>query len=197
MERAVRIHSLPLFAISCVFTTSIGCASPTTPPAREIVISVKRQTMTVIEGGARRAEFAVSTSKFGVGTQARSYRTPLGAFRIERKVGAKLPAGAVFKGLHFTGEIVAANSPGRDPIVTRVLCLGGGSAGSRGIYIHGTPQEKFIGQPASYGCIRMRSRDVITLFNTVEIGTRVLITDAPDTKLVAAHTDSRGDEWYR
>ncbi len=108
-------------------------------------------------------------------------------------MGANLPSGAVFKGLHFTGEVVPANAPGRDPIVTRVLCLGGGSAGSRGIYIHGTPQEKSIGRPASYGCIRMRSRDVI---DAVAIGTRVLITDAPSAPQAAA-ADSRGEEWSR
>ena len=169
------------------------------PPlsAQEIVISVKRQTMTVLQNSGRKAEFPISTSKFGVGDQRRSYRTPLGAFHIERKVGANLPAGAVFKGLHFTGEVVAANSPGRDPIVTRVLCLGGGSAGSRAIYIHGTPQERAIGRPASYGCIRMRSRDVIALFDSVSVGTRVLITDAPSSRLAAASADSRGGEWFR
>lgn len=168
------------------------------PPVREIVISVKRQTMTVLEGGTRKAEFPVSTSKFGVGDQSRSYRTPLGAFRIDKKVGANLPAGAVFKGLHFTGEVVAANSPGRDPIVTRVLCLSGGSAGRRGIYIHGTPEERRIGKPASYGCIRMRSCDVIALFDAVPVGTRVVITDAQPTHYAAAASiEAHGSDWYR
>ena len=188
----LRLLLAPLAAILFI---PLATASPS---GQEIVISVKRQTMTVLEGGARKAQFPVSTSKFGVGDQARSYRTPLGAFRIEKKVGANLPTGAVFKGPHFTGEVVRPNSPGRDPIVTRVLCLAGGSAGSRGIYIHGTPQERAIGRPASYGCIRMRSRDVIELFDTVPVGTRVLITDAPATHLAAAsRTDSRGTEWLR
>ena len=172
-------------------------ASAPSPSLEEIVISVKKQTMTVLQSGARKAEFRVSTSKFGVGDQRRSYRTPVGAFHIDRKVGANLPSGAVFKGLHFTGEVVAANAPGRDPIVTRVLCLGGGSAGARGIYIHGTPQEKFIGRPASYGCIRMRSRDVIALFDTVNVGTRVVITDARPTGLASAGKEAHTAEWYR
>lgn len=193
--RRVKFLRLPALLLCSVFTTALAGAS--TPPSPQIVISVKDQTMTVLQGGSRKAKFDVSTSKFGVGDQARSYRTPLGAFRILRKVGANLPLGAVFKALHFTGEVVAPNSPGRDPIVTRVLCLSGGSAGSRGIYIHGTPQEKFIGKPASYGCIRMRSRDVIALFNTVAVGTPVLITDAPATHLAAVATDSGGSEWYR
>ncbi len=187
-------------------TPALALASPTIPPAPQIVISVKKQRMTVLQNGGRKEEFPISTSKFGVGDQRRSYRTPLGAFAIVRKVGANLPLGAVFKALHFTGEVVAPNSPGRDPIVTRVLCLGGGSAGARGIYIHGTPQERAIGRPASYGCIRMRSRDVITLFNTVGVGTRVLITDAPAVHLASAAasthntsfaTDPHGTEYLR
>ena len=189
------VNRRPLLLLA-LLVPALGRASVTPPAASEIVISVPHQTMTVRQSDGRKAEFPVSTSKFGVGDGRRSYRTPLGAFRIERKVGANLPAGAVFKGLHFTGEVVAANAPGRDPIVTRVLCLGGGSAGARGIYIHGTPEEKTIGRPASYGCIRMRSRDVIALFDTVAVGTRVLITGVLASPSAAA-PDSRGDEWFR
>ena len=200
----MKFRTCPLLAL--VLAPALAFASPTTPPAQEIIISVKKQKMTVLQSSGRKAEFPISTSKFGVGDERRSFRTPLGAFEIVRKVGANLPLGAVFKGLHFTGEVVAANAPGRDPIVTRVLCLGGGSAGSRGIYIHGTPQEKLIGRPASYGCIRMRSRDVVALFDNVGIGTRVLITDAPAAQLASAAgnahaapfvTDAHGTEYLR
>jgi hypothetical protein len=50
--------------------------------------------------------------------------------------------------------------------VTRILWLRGleaqnVNAFSRDIYIHGTPEERLIGTPASYGCIRMRSSDII------------------------------------
>ena len=165
----------------------------------EVVVSVRRQTMTVLDAGAQKSQWPVSTSKFGTGNQPRSYRTPLGVFTIERKVGAGERPGAVFKGLRTTGEVVAPNSPGRDPIVTRVLCLSGGSAGTRGIYIHGTPEESLIGRPASYGCIRMRSRDVIALFDTVPVGARVVITDAPAGPAVASPcaAEARTEEWFR
>lgn len=176
--------------------------------AAEIVVSVKDQTITVVEGGKRRAEFPISTSKFGLGDGFRSFRTPTGAFSIERKIGDRLPAGAVLKGLHFTGEVLRPDAPGRDTIVTRVLCLRGlessnRNAAARGIYIHGTPEERSIGRPASYGCIRMRSRDVIALFDSVPIGTRVVVTDLPPSKLlasnssVAAKVDPHGDDWFR
>ena len=162
-----RLSLITLWAIALAVAPALRAA--------EIVVSVKKQTMTVLEGRTRKAEFPISTSKFGLGDSFRSFRTPTGMFTIARKVGDQLPLGAVLKGLHFTGEVLSPDAPGRDPIVTRVLCLRGldGSnrnAVARGIYIHGTPEEKNIGKPASYGCIRMRSRDVIRLFDAVVVG---------------------------
>jgi hypothetical protein len=85
-----------------------------------------------------------------------------------------------FKSRRATGEIVPVDAPGRDPIVTRILWLKGleeqnRRAYGRTIYIHGTPEERNIGRPMSYGCIRMRSRDVIDLFNTVGVGAEIEI----------------------
>ncbi|MEO6750160.1 MAG: L,D-transpeptidase, partial [Chthoniobacteraceae bacterium] len=96
-------------------------------------------------------------------------------------IGHGAEPGAVFHGCRQTGEICPPNAPGRDPIVTRILRLRGleaqnAHALSRGIYIHGTPDERHIGRPASYGCIRMKSRDVLELFEQVRPGTRVEIT---------------------
>ena len=81
-------------------------------------------------------------------------------------------------------RFVLANSPGRDPIVTRILWLRGresqnANAFARDIYIHGTPEERLIGTPASYGCVRMRSTDVVQLYNIVGVGAAVTIVDAP------------------
>ena len=86
-----------------------------------------------------------------------------------------------FKSRQPTGEIVAVNAPGRDPIVTRILWLKGKEernrrAYSRYIYIHGTPEERKLGHPASYGCVRMASRDIIWLYDVVGKGARVEIT---------------------
>jgi lipoprotein-anchoring transpeptidase ErfK/SrfK len=90
----------------------------------------------------------------------------------------------VFKDRRRTGEIIAPDSPGRDPIVTRILWLRGreaqnGNALARNIYIHGTPEERNIGLPVSYGCIRMRSSDIISLYQIVGWGVEVTIVDAP------------------
>ena len=89
-----------------------------------------------------------------------------------------------FKSRKPTGEIVPVNAPGRDPIITRILWLRGldrhnANAYERLIYIHGTPQESLLGTPASYGCVRMRSADIVKLYETVGAGTPVLISNDP------------------
>ena len=141
-------------------------------------VSVADQKMFVFRQGVPIATYDVSTSKFGVGDQRGSYRTPLGQLAVAKKIGDGAPLGMKFKSRHPTGEIVRPDAPGRDPIVTRILWLRGlesrnRSAFDRGIYIHGTAEEHNVGRPASYGCIRMRSRDVVQLFNTVGVGARV------------------------
>ena len=138
----------------------------------------------------RSATFAVSSSKFGVGDRTGSYATPMGSMEIAAKIGANAPMGAVFKSRVRTGEILRPNAPGRDPIVTRILHLRGlesrnARAFDRGIYIHGTPVEMLIGRPASYGCIRMRSRDVTRLFEAVSVGTRINVIDLPLRRAIA------------
>ena len=158
-----------------------------------IVVSVADQTLAVVEGGVVREKFAISTSKFGLGDNTNSYATPLGSLEIACKIGGNAALGTVFKSRQPTGEILAPNAPGRDPIVTRILWLRGLEAGnaraySRGIYIHGTPVEKLIGRPVSYGCIRMRSRDVAHLFTTVRVGTRIEIVNSGLGRAVAQAT---------
>jgi lipoprotein-anchoring transpeptidase ErfK/SrfK len=159
-----------------------SCAAPDTQ--HHIVISTRDQKLAVLDRGNLLATYPVSTSKFGLGDRPGSRFTPLGQLQIEEKIGDKAPPGAVFKDRRRTGEIVLANSPGRDPIVTRILWLRGresqnANAFARDIYIHGTPEERLIGRPASYGCVRMRSTDIVQLYNIVGVGAAVTIVDAP------------------
>src|SRR6478735_3383297 len=156
-----------------------SCAAPDT--RHQIVISTRDQKLALLDRGNLLATYPVSTSKFGLGDRPGSRFTPLGQLQIAEKIGDNAVPGAVFKDRRRTGEIVLANSPGRDPIVTRILWLRGlesqnANAFARDIYIHGTPEESRIGSPASYGCIRMRSRDIIDLYDHVHIGTHVTIT---------------------
>jgi lipoprotein-anchoring transpeptidase ErfK/SrfK len=159
-----------------------SCAAPDTQ--HHIVISTRDQKLAVLDRGNLLATYPVSTSKFGLGDYLRSSRTPLGQFEVAKKIGDNAPLGAVFKDRVRTGEVVVPNSPGRDPIVTRILWLRGreaqnANAFGRYIYIHGTPEERLIGRPASYGCVRMRSTDVVQLYNVVGVGAAVTIVDAP------------------
>ncbi|HWL54903.1 MAG TPA: L,D-transpeptidase [Chthoniobacteraceae bacterium] len=164
----------------------------------EVLISVAEQRLKVLYNGTAVASYPISTSRFGLGDAPRSYKTPLGAFSICSKVGDNLPLGAVLKGRRFTGEVLAPNAPGRDPIVTRILRLEGlepqnRRAFQRGIYIHGTPEERNIGRPVSYGCIRMRSRDVVELYKQIPVGTKVYITPQPTRKWVRTTARSKAN----
>jgi lipoprotein-anchoring transpeptidase ErfK/SrfK len=157
-----------------------SCAAPDT--RHQIVISTREQKLTVLDRGNLIAIYPVSTSKFGLGDWPGSRFTPLGQLEIAKKIGDNAPPGAVFKDRRRTGEIVLPDSPGRDPIVTRILWLRGlepqnTNAFTRDIYIHGTPEERLIGTPASYGCIRMRSGDIIKLYDVVGVGAAVTIVD--------------------
>lgn len=152
--------------------------------APEIVVSVADQELALIARGKVIKRFPVSTSKFGTGDAVGSYRTPLGETFVSAKIGDGLPAGAVIKNRNATGEIVKPNAPGRDTIVSRVIWLRGmdgttANTRDRCIYIHGTAEERRIGQRASFGCVRMRSKDVIALYNLVHIGTHVRISAKP------------------
>ncbi len=163
---------------------AFGLASCTTPPSPHLIrISVPDQKMLVFNRGVEIARYDVSTSKFGVGDRRGSYATPLGELVVKEKIGGGQPSGMKFKSRRPTGEIVRPNTPGRDPIVTRILWLKGLEAQNRrahdrGIYIHGTAEEWSIGTPASYGCIRMRSRDVIQLYDKIGVGTRVEVVNS-------------------
>ena len=189
-DGAARRPYLLLFA---VFLAS--CAAPDTQ--HQIVVSTREQKLALLDRGNVVAIYPVSTSKFGLGDWRGSRFTPLGKMQIAEKIGDNAAPGSVFKDRRRTGEIVVPDSPGRDPIVTRILWLRGleaqnANAFGRDIYIHGTPEERLIGTAASYGCIRMRSSDIIQLYNVVGTGAAVTIVNAPLAaavpSLVSAHS---------
>lgn len=167
-----------LFTIVMALTLS-GCMTDT---KNVMIVSVARQEMQLQHEGVPVATYPISTSKFGLGDTPRSYKTPLGEMAVKKKIGDGLPSGAVLKGRKPTGEILPPNAPGRDPIVSRILWLDGkesdnANAFERYIYIHGTTEESTIGTASSYGCIRMRSSDVIDLYDRIGTGARVYVID--------------------
>lgn len=156
---------------------------------RLIRVSLAEQRLTLSAGERLLVRYPVSTARNGPGEQRDSGCTPRGWHRIRVKIGAGLPLGAVFVGRRPTGEIyspeLAALHPRRDWILSRILWLTGLEPGrNRGgardtlrrlIYIHGCPDTEPMGKPLSHGCVRMRNRDVLALFEQVAAGDRVLI----------------------
>jgi len=181
---------LRLLAATLTLAISTCASWAGTDSARTIFVSVPDQKLILVENGKTLAKYPISTSRYGVGDSWSSYRTPLGTLQIAQKIGANAKPGAVFKHRQLTGEILKPNAAGRDPIVTRIIWLNGTescnqNAYQRGIYIHGTPVEKDIGRPASYGCIRMRSQDVVSLFDAISVGAKVTILNEPLRSIAA------------
>ncbi len=156
---------------------------------RQLRIDLTTQALVGLQDGEEVLRFAVSTAKNGAGEANGSGCTPRGRHRIRLKIGADCPLNTVFVGRRPSGEIyspaLARQAPERDWILTRILWLTGTQPGyNRGgavdtlrryIYIHGTPDSEPMGVAASHGCIRMRNRDLIRLFDWVEPGTPVEI----------------------
>jgi hypothetical protein len=154
-----------------------------------IQVSIPAQRLDLFDDDACIRSYAVSTAANGAGERTGSYCTPRGRHRIRARIGAGLASGAVLRGRRPTGEIcddaVWQAAPDRDWILTRILWLCGEEPGvNRGgdvdtfrryVYIHGTPDAVELGRPGSRGCIRMRNRDVVELFDLVPVGTPVYI----------------------
>jgi len=176
-----KLRMLRLLAVIFGFI-SIGSAfAAPLDTSSQVIISVHDQKLMLVRNGGKVATYPVSTSMFGLGDAWGRMTTPLGYLAVEKKIGDNAPTGAVFHNRRLTGEVLQPNAPGRDPVTTRIMWLRGleaqnAHAFKRCIYIHGTPEEKKIGRPASYGCIRMKSSDIAELYDRVPLGALVQIT---------------------
>ncbi len=158
----------------------------------QIRIDLGRQRLGLSVGSDWTRYYPISTAAKGPGEERGSGCTPRGRHAIRIKIGAGAEEGSVFVGRHATGEVyspeLAREEPQRDWILTRILWLTGLEPGrNRGgskdtlrrlIYIHGTPDSEPMGIPHSHGCIRMRNRDLLELFERVERGTIVEIHES-------------------
>ncbi len=154
-----------------------------------LYVSVSRQALFHVHNGRLVAEYAVATSSMGLGSQRDSYRTPTGLHRIGSKIGDEVPEYGILKDRIFTGELADPDFAGvdKDWITSRILWLDGLEPGhnqggdvdshDRFIYIHGTANERSLGLPSSRGCIRMRNRDIIALYDALPIGTLVAVLE--------------------
>ena len=202
-KHLLKISFLP--ALGALALSSCGTAPHFGKDNRnKMIVSVKDQRMLLVTDGQPVKSYRISTSKFGLGDQPGSYRTPLGRMEVARKIGGSQPQGAVFKSRRPTGEVLPPNAPGRDPIVSRILWLRGTephnrNAQPRYIYIHGTPERRNLGKPVSFGCIRMCCGDVIDLYNRVGYGAEVYVTRAGlrDTEAGQAWFAANGNPFLR
>lgn len=159
---------------------------------RRIVVDLPTQVLTLFDDDRPLKRYPVSTAKNGAGEKSGSHCTPRGKHIIRAKIGGGQPVNSVFVKRRPTGEIytveLGARYPGRDWILTRILWLSGLERGfnrlgevdtmRRFIYIHGTPDDVALGSPGSIGCIRMRNRDLVELFDLIAVGTDVNIREA-------------------
>jgi lipoprotein-anchoring transpeptidase ErfK/SrfK len=145
----------------------------------QIAIHVPSQTLDLLDGEILLRRYAISTSRFGIGTEEGSNKTPPGRFRIKEKHGDGAGPGEIFVSRQPTGTF-GTEEDENDNVQTRILWLDGidpenANTYARYIYIHGTNAESLLGTPASHGCVRMSNSDVIDLFDRVEVGTPVEI----------------------
>ncbi len=154
-----------------------------------LFISIKNQKLYHIQNEKIIYTYLISSSKYGKGNKIDSNKTPIGLHKIKEKHGAKTPVNGRMTGRVFNGDIATIYSDRTksktDDITSRILWLAGLEKGKnkgenidsykRYIYIHGTSEEGLLGTPSSNGCIRMKNKDIIDLYNRVEVGTLVLI----------------------
>ena len=157
----------------------------------KITITIQSQILNLYDDqGGLLQSYAISSALKGAGQVKGSFCTPLGRHIVRAKIGSGQPENTVFVGRRPTGEVYTPTLgeafPGRDWMLTRILWLSGCEVGHnrlgevdtmrRYIYIHGSPDSVPMGVPGSIGCIRMRNRDVLDLFERVPSGTPVEIS---------------------
>ena len=171
-------------------------ALSTARTARWLIVSIADQLMVLVQNDQEKRRFAISTSKNPPSCLEDSLGTPTGLHRIEDKIGGDQPEGMVFKGRQPTGRQFTeytGEEAQRNLITSRILRLRGLEAGKnagpgrdsyeRYIYIHGTNHEARIGTPFSGGCIELRNREILELFDAVEVGDLVWIDEPCEAAL--------------
>jgi len=158
----------------------VSSPSPSIPSQLRLDVSISTQRLRLWDGFRLVKEWAVSTSKFGIGFAEGSNKTPLGAFFVSEKHGAGAALQTIFKARKPVGSWPENGAPGEDLVLTRILRLSGAedrnaNTFDRYIYIHGTNDENRIGQRSSHGCVRMRNPEIVELFDLVPEGTPVWI----------------------
>lgn len=124
----------------------------------KVVIRLRQRRVYVYRADRVQVSYPIAIGRTG-------WETPTGTFRVLQML--QNPAWE-----HpWTGQVIP---PGpNNPLGTR--WIGFWTDGKNFIGFHGTPNEGLIGQAVSHGCIRMRNRDAIALYEQVKIGTPVIV----------------------
>ena len=131
-------------------------------PARaekSIEISLRERYLTLFDNGK-------VVERFPVAIGAPESPTPAGSYAITRMEDAPV--------YHKGGKVIA---PGpKNPVGVRYMAYF--QLGSGEYAIHGTawPNWVKLRSAVSLGCIRMLNKDVVTLFQQVDVGTPVVVT---------------------
>lgn len=165
------------------------------PP--RIEISLDRQTLDLLGPDGSVRTYPISSAEKGMGFAEGSHRTPTGRFVVSGMIGAGEAIHTRFEARVPVGAWNPGDFTEDDLILSRILRLDGRDAENantlaRFIYIHGTNREDLIGTPASHGCIRLRNKDMLDLFDRVQDGAEVIIhpLTVSKTKLLFVDCDS-------
>lgn len=147
-----------------------------------IEVSISSQRLSLWDGERLVRSWPVSTSKYGIGFKEGSLKTPVGGFVVKEKHGDGAEEGTIFKARQPVGVWRPGMDVEEDLVLTRILRLDGiegrnANTFDRYVYIHGTNGEDRIGRPASHGCVRLRNREMVELFEMVPVGTSVWIEE--------------------
>ncbi len=141
----------------------IGDATTYLPDQPEVtiirlVVKLSKRRVFVYRGKQTIASYPIAVGKPG-------WETPVGDYRV-----FNMEKNPIFKSFK-SGHIIY---PGADnPLGVR--WIGIWTDGKTQLGFHGTNEPELIGQAVSHGCIRMRNKDVVALFDQVEIGTPVKV----------------------
>ncbi len=123
-----------------------------------LIVKLSERQVHVYQGKQILNSFPIAVGKLG-------WETPLGKYQVIR-----MRQDPVFKNFK-TGELIKP-SP-KNPLGKRLIVFKRGEKFD--FAIHGTNQNELIGQAVSHGCIRMYNKDVIKLYEMIDIGTPVSI----------------------
>jgi hypothetical protein len=146
--------------------TCVDCPLAHVPVANSDVVAVPPEL--VVDLSDRRVYIYRShhlEKSYPVAIGKADWETPIGVFQVMDKQQNPTWQNPI------TGKIIP---PGpTNPL--GVAWIGFWVDGGHQIGFHGTPEEASIGEAISHGCVRMRNKDILELFNEVQEGWTVTI----------------------